>query len=1198
MCIKHCFSNKKLELDQLLQDTINDAIYLEAISADELRIQNLGHTKLYETISKITKGMELSEDVLVTSDKTQNSLSKLINLNKPTKDVIKPELDGKPIIESDKMMCMWCGYYTFSKQCFEDHIREQHSYFEFGKDIPASSMGLRYFGMGKNSTNNTSLKRKTSMKKRKPVRSECENISSIIAKIDGCKTSKNMPMPSTFGQRNLKKLSKFKNQSLLYVKRLCLFHCILCRFHTLYRNGILRHVRNVHFKPSGCRKLKSSVHFSSGLRAPKCCKKGCRSKELLNNYILSLEGNNFPGIIPDTGIKSENRNLAPSIVKPFFNSSKSDMNESSNCLSKEHFDSNCETSLLQQINDQLQLSVPCFTDHSDANSEMSRDSVGAPLYFSTTMTPNKKTNEDGLNSADVASSKCLALEAIVKNLKNRMLSPIKCMPAVPLLNDRSVRRKQSIPYCRTTEEQKAKWMLEAFSFLSQQKIERAAEFSRYNDTVAEIEVALSDTDDDSDKRTNSNACKNYTLRGKLKSAEDERKILCSTSSDKKKRGNVYTHMYKCDICPFSSANVTYVLLHYQEQHPEEEVSCKMIHNYSHKLDVLTKKDLPLSKCNLFLFDSELSDPSLPCLDTSSKLCFCKRCSYRGDWLSLFEHYQSAHLSKKESESQIVNYLQVREQLASPSTSNSEPQLIFECQVCNFTCSSRRVICRHYCIKRSIACAQVEGSEIVFKCALCRFTHLIREGLINHYLMFHNIEPPYRCYEKGQNDIGFLVSSNDELTAGMEKQICILCSFKAITQKELLFHYKSRHFKFYSQNKCTIECKNANLKINNLHRFDEMNILRENGNGYVNAVMDWGMCTEREMDAKAPLNCSNAEDLELISCKESESFVKALTIRGKLGNENCTPRRKTNNSFTMTVNSMNMTRFQVLENKISSREHCVKEKYSKSAVIQSIAMEGYRCRYCARHFKALAGLHNHENTHILSKNCHRSAARCSKKNMKNDIQTASSEGRSYRCPRCSYSTPLIEHLRSHSLRVHGRFLMPKLRSTTLDCQKTGGCVSQALNDGQAAYVEEGQLKLLQLFTEKIFCCDWCTFVTLSEESLLHHMDTHSLMKPYKCRLCFFEAGLQTELESHLLEQHKVKCNFDLVGEINLSEAELVTEIEEFQRKRLKKSLHEKKRIQSCIKHKGSTKMMQFPCEFCGRRFLNPLERMSHVQRHSI
>ncbi|XP_051893578.1 zinc finger protein 462-like isoform X3 [Pristis pectinata] len=262
------------------------------------------------------------------------------------------------------------------------------------------------------------------------------------------------------------------------------------------------------------------------------------------------------------------------------------------------------------------------------------------------------------------------------------------------------------------------------------------------------------------------------------------------------------------------------------------------------------------------------------------------------------------------------------------------------------------------------------------------------------------------------------------------------------------------------------------------------------------------------------------------------------------------------------------------------------------------MEGYRCRYCARHFKALAGLHNHENTHILSKNCHRSAARCSKKNMKNDIQTASSEGRSYRCPRCSYSTPLIEHLRSHSLRVHGRFLMPKLRSTTLDCQKTGGCVSQALNDGQAAYVEEGQLKLLQLFTEKIFCCDWCTFVTLSEESLLHHMDTHSLMKPYKCRLCFFEAGLQTELESHLLEQHKVKCNFDLVGEINLSEAELVTEIEEFQRKRLKKSLHEKKRIQSCIKHKGSTKMMQFPCEFCGRRFLNPLERMSHVQRHSI
>ncbi|XP_078279777.1 uncharacterized protein LOC144607074 isoform X2 [Rhinoraja longicauda] len=1389
--------------------------------------------------------MELSEDYfLVKSDNAQDSLSKQINLDKSSEDGIKLELNGEPIIESDKILCMWCGYYALNKQCFEDHIREQHSHFELRKEISASSNGLQCFGTRNSclnsqvhSSNNESLKRKAIVKKIKPVRhSVRKNISSITGKSDGYKSSKNMPEESitqlTFGQRNPNKMLKYEKQTLRYIKRLCLFHCILCRFHTLFHNCILRHVRNVHFNQSGSRKLKSGVRFSEGSRTPKLCNKQRMSKKLsLNNCILSSGGNDFTVDTPDTSIKSENKNLVSSNAEPFFYSSKLGNNESISYLSKEDIDPNCETSLLHQINDQLQFSVPCFAYHSDINAdpEMSRDFIGAPLYLSTTMTPNKKTNENGLYSVNPASSKCLALEDIVKNLKKRRILPIKCTPVVSLLNDRSTRRKRTIPYCRTTEEQHAKWMLEAYSFLNQQKIERAAEFTIYgdnclSDTVAEIEVVLSDTDDNV-KRTNLNACKNYDLCEKFTKSADEIKMLYSTSSNKRKLGNAYTRMYKCNICPFSSANINDVFLHSQEQHSEEEMSCKKIHNYSHKFNMLTKRNLRLSMHDVFLIDSESSDPTLPCLDASSKICFCKHCSYSGDWLSLFEHYQSSYLSKKEPKSQNVNYLQVRGQLASLSTSNSEPQLVFECQVCNFTCTSRRVICRHHCIKRSIACAQVEDSEIVFKCALCMFTHIIREGLVNHYLVLHNIEPPYRYYGKGHDELGSLTNSNEELKASMEKQICILCSFKAITQKKLLFHYKLRHFKFYSQNKCTIECKKTNINITNFHPFDEIKTLRENGNENVNAVTDREMYTESKIDAEVPLNCSNAGKLELINCKGSDYFVKAIPIRNKLGNENCIPKRKTDNSFSVTANSMNMTRFHlgkltlsrresehlgynvvmpeeqnvdsrdlfcetldplnkvkyketdktcipdaedqclqgnlVSENKISSCYHSVKKHYSKFAVNQSIAMEGYRCRYCTRLFKALAGLRNHEKTHYLSKNCHRSADKSSKKNkynVINDILTASSEGRNYRCPRCSYSTPLIEHLRSHSLRVHGRFLMPKLRSMTLDSLKTGGYVSQPLNEnvfletpqsdcqdciissgsatevmpktvemkryacefcdfntclfqnvknhyrtmhhknlyfeckrcyffsgeknalsrhaevckltaddrkksarkmdvnifegslgemgneiesevglkeefalasiekksgklhcpmclyytkhknrlvnhilehknGQAPYVEDCHPKLLQFFTEKIFCCDWCTFVTLSEENLLHHMDTHSPVKPYKCRLCFFEAGLQTELESHLHKQHKVKCNFDLVGEVNLSEAELVAEIEEFQRKRLQSSHHEK-RIQSCIRHHHSTKSTQFPCEYCGRRFLDPLEWMRHVQRHSI
>ncbi|XP_048470050.1 zinc finger protein 462-like [Rhincodon typus] len=153
------------------------------------------------------------------------------------------------------------------------------------------------------------------------------------------------------------------------------------------------------------------------------------------------------------------------------------------------------------------------------------------------------------------------------------------------------------------------------------------------------------------------------------------------------------------------------------------------------------------------------------------------------------------------------------------------------------------------------------------------------------------------------------------------------------------------------------------------------------------------------------------------------------------------------------------------------------------------------------------------------------------------------------------------------------------------------------NGQLPYVEECQLELMHFFPGKVYCCDWCTFVTLSQDTLTHHMDTHSPVKPYKCRLCFFETRLQTELETHLKEQHKVKCNFDLVGAVNLNEADLVFEIEAFQRKRLKKIQCEQ-RIQRCTRHNCSTKATRFPCEFCGRRFLDRSEWKCHVQRHSL
>ncbi|XP_048415946.2 zinc finger protein 462-like [Stegostoma tigrinum] len=1050
------------------------------------------------------------------------------------------------------------------------------------------------------------------------------------------------------------------------------------------------------------------------------------------------------------------------------------------------------------------------------------------------MTSYEKITYGDLNIKTLPpSSKCLALEAIVENLKSRVASPIKCRPTVALLNDRIAKPRRSIPFCRTTEEQQAKWVMEAYTFLKQQKIERAAEFSSCDDddylldAMAEIEVVLSDTDDNGNY---SQGCQNYGTSNVnfAKAAEDKREILSLASSAKIEPGNVCSRLHKCDICPFSSASIMSVLSHCHRQHPEENIPSPKIQKYSSKMTVQTGLDLPLPKHSLFWFDSKSADSVIPCFTGSSTLCFCEHCSFSGDWVSLFEHYQKSHTSTnvtkygrpKESERRNVSNLQVRAPVA--STSSSEPQVVFQCQLCNFTCSSRRVICRHYCIRQSVTCAQVEDFDILYKCALCMYTHLTQEGLINHYLIYHDIEPQFssRGIKTGQNELVSFLSSDEDLKAGMEKQICMLCSFKAITQKELLFHYKLRHPRFYSQNRCTIECKNhANLHTTNLDpQFCEAKHFK-NGSECVKTMLEWGMSV---VNTKEPSAFGDGSELELISCKRDRDLIMAVPVREHLRNQNNSPFHYGQKAI-MTANSLDVTKLPSKQfplnrpgsrsveynlmpgkqnvdssdifcefgdplNKITVQESIfgaeddwqqrdlttgnevlrgdptsrVKETYLESTVKDSAAVEGYRCGQCTRLFKALAGLRNHEKIHFTSKTCHHpiTKGRKRKSGLKSDIQITSSEGGNYRCPRCSYSTPVIEQLRSHSLKVHGRFLMPKLRAAASDAEKAGEYMYQALNEnvflefphsecqdcvqisdsriealktlpkspevknyscefcnfttchfqnvkkhyrkvhrenlyfecrkchffsgrknalsqhaevceltvgekncsakkmdkntfveshmvgsgstiavhlkedfdltsaevqsgvlhcplclyytkhksrmvnhvlehkhGQLPYVEECQLELMHFLPGKVYCCDWCTFVTLSQDTLTHHMDTHSPVKPYKCRLCFFEARLQTELETHLQEQHKVKCNFDLVGAVNLNEADLVFEIEEFQRKRLKK-IQREQRIQRCTRHNCSSKATQFPCEFCGRRFLNHSEWKCHVQRHSL
>ncbi|XP_043576739.1 zinc finger protein 462-like isoform X2 [Chiloscyllium plagiosum] len=1440
ICDKPKIFNNQSELDHcLLKDTTSSFK-----SAEELEVKNLGHTKL-ETMLGVKKAIEPSESFMFFPlDGAPNILPKQIHPDKENKGGTEMEVSGKLVTETGKTSCLWCEHYTFNERYFEEHTKEQHSCIEHDKAALMSTTEPEDLGCEEqdftsqvDSINNASQNGETIVRKSELYRTECKNpVSSSNSDdiTDGFKPFKDMRQKSvihaTFRQKVRRTLNLKNNQTIFYMKRLCLFHCIFCRFHTLYRRCVLRHVRSMHRNQIGSPKC--YVRVSNGLNTLKCCEKDCTLKKLTSySGPLSLERKGFRIPKPDTSIRGENVNLMPSVAKPSLCTSKSDIIESKNCLIKQHSNSCYETSL---VHDQTQFSLLYLANDSDVktSSEIPPDPLGALPCFSSLMTTDEKITYGDLNiKAQPSSRKCLALEAIVESLKSRVASPIKCRPAVTLLNDRIARPRRSIPFCRTTEEQQAKWVMEAYNFLKQQKIERAAEFSSCDDdylldAMAEIEVVLSDTDD---KSNNSKVYRNYgTLNENIaKATEDKSEILSLPSSANMEPGNVCTLLYKCDICPFSSANIISVLSHYGRQHPEEDIPYHRIQKYSCKMNMQMGLDLHLPTHSLSWVDSKSADSLVPCFTRSSALCFCEHCSFSGDWISLIEHYQKFHTStnltkyggQKKSARRIVNNVQARAPLASTSTSSSEPQVVFQCQLCNFTCSSRRVICRHYCIRQSIICAQVEDSDILFKCALCGYTHLTQEGLINHYLIYHDIEPQFSSHgmKTGQNELVSLLSSDEDLKAGMEKQICMLCSFKAITQKELLFHYKLRHPRFYSQNRCTIECKNhANLHMTNLDpQFCEAKRFR-NTSECGNAMLEWGMNMVR---TKEPL--AFGSELELISHKGDRDLIMTVPVREHLRNQNTNPIHS-GQKITKAVNSLDVTRLpskqfplngcgsQCLEYNImpgkqnidSSDIFCEFDPVNKSTVQECVfgaeddwqqgdlttgnevlsrdrasrvkatclentvkhsSLEGYRCGHCARLFKALAGLRNHERIHFTSKTCHRSITKSRKRKggFKRDIQITSSEGGNYRCPRCSYSTPIIEQLRSHSLKVHGRFLMPKLRAAVSDAEKTGGYMYQAFNEnvflefphrdcqdcvqtsdsgvealkalpkspevknyscefcnfttcqfqnvkkhyrkvhreklyfecrkchffsgkknalsqhaevceltvgdknssakmmnesafiessilagsesrsavhlkedfdpastesesgvlhcplclyytkhksrmvnhvlehrnGQLASVEECQLELMHFCPGKVHCCDWCTFVTLSQDNLIQHMDTHSPVKPYKCRLCFFEARLQIELETHLQEQHKVKCNFDLVGAVNLNEADLVIEIEEFQRKRLKKSQGEP-RIQKYTRPNRSTKATRFSCEFCGRRFLDRSEWKCHVRRHSI
>nr|XP_014262674.2 zinc finger protein 462 isoform X1 [Maylandia zebra]XP_014262675.2 zinc finger protein 462 isoform X1 [Maylandia zebra] len=178
-----------------------------------------------------------------------------------------------------------------------------------------------------------------------------------------------------------------------------------------------------------------------------------------------------------------------------------------------------------------------------------------------------------------------------------------------------------------------------------------------------------------------------------------------------------------------------------------------------------------------------------------------------------------------------------------------------------------------------------------------------------------------------------------------------------------------------------------------------------------------------------------------------------------------------------------------------------------------------------------------------------------------------------CEFCNFSTGHLSSIRRHYLNRHGKKILrckdcnffTGLRKTLEMHMETGHstcqskpthqkdlccpfCLYQTKNknnmidhivlhrEERVVPIEVRRPKLSRYLQGIIFRCHKCTFTSGSPENLHLHMMRHDDIKPYKCRLCYFDCTRLSDLEAHLSDKHQVVRNHELVGQVSLDQLE--------------------------------------------------------------
>nr|XP_020453899.1 zinc finger protein 462-like isoform X2 [Monopterus albus] len=178
-----------------------------------------------------------------------------------------------------------------------------------------------------------------------------------------------------------------------------------------------------------------------------------------------------------------------------------------------------------------------------------------------------------------------------------------------------------------------------------------------------------------------------------------------------------------------------------------------------------------------------------------------------------------------------------------------------------------------------------------------------------------------------------------------------------------------------------------------------------------------------------------------------------------------------------------------------------------------------------------------------------------------------------CELCNFSTGHLSSVRRHYLNRHGKKILKckdcdfftGIRKTLEVHMETGHstcqsepthqkdlrcpfCLYQTKNknnmidhiilhrEQRVVPIEVRRPKLSRYLKGIVFRCHKCTFTSGSAENLRLHMMRHDDIKPYKCRLCYFDCTQLSDLEAHLSDKHQVIRNHELVGHVSLDELE--------------------------------------------------------------